>query len=90
MEYNDFKQYTNNTNLYTADEVAEMEPMTDNELEQYQNEVEHDSGNLSEWDHCRAIITFKKKIFQLEQEKAEWSVKENWYKNAIATLYKEI
>jgi hypothetical protein len=71
MELKEFKQYTKNLHAYSAEEVEELQPMTPIELEQYQHEVERDTGNLSDWDHVRAIITFKKRIRQLESQLTE-------------------
>lgn len=36
--------------------------MTGEELDTYQNELEIDSGNVSNWDHLRALITLKKML----------------------------
>jgi hypothetical protein len=65
MDVKEFKKYTNNLDAYTAGEVDEFEPMTDEELDEYQRELEFDTGNLSDWDHIRAIITLKKRIADL-------------------------
>lgn len=62
MELKEFKQYTKNLYLYDAEQVDSFEAMTDEELDDYQNELERDTGNLSEWDHIRAHITLKKRI----------------------------
>lgn len=62
MDIKELKKYTNNLHLYTAEDVYSLKAMTDDELEDYQREVEYDSGNLSNFDHIRAIITFKKNI----------------------------
>lgn len=62
MDIKEFKKYTNNLDQYSADEVDSFEVMNDIELEEYQREVEFDTGNLSDYDHIRAIITFKKKL----------------------------
>jgi hypothetical protein len=71
MEFKEFKNYTKNTHAYTASEVEELEPMTDIELEQYQYELDEETGNLSNWDHIRAIITLKKKNKELESQISE-------------------
>lgn len=62
MDIKEFKKYTNNLDQYSADEVDSFEVMNDKELEEYQREVEFDTGNYSDYDHIRAIITFKKKL----------------------------
>jgi len=63
MDINVFKKYTKNLRTYSASDVARFELMTDEELEEYQNEIErYDSGIFSDWDHIRAIITFKHKL----------------------------
>lgn len=59
MEIKEFKKYTNNLNEFSADEVDEFEFMRIDELESYQDELERDTGNLSNWDHIRAFITLK-------------------------------
>lgn len=65
MDIKEFKKYTNHLDLYGADDVDSFELMTDEELDDYQYEVESDSGNLSSWDHIRATITLKKRIADL-------------------------
>lgn len=65
MELKEFKNYTKNLDAYTAQEVEEMEPMTNEELESYQRELEYDGGNLSNWDHVRALITLKRQVLKL-------------------------
>lgn len=62
MDIQELKKYTNNLEKYSAADVDSLEFMTDEELEDYQREVEHDSGNVSNFDHIRAIITYKEKI----------------------------
>ena len=68
MDYKQFKKYTNNTNAYTSDEVDELIPMTKEEFEKYQYELDFNTGNNSNWDDTRAIITLKVQIDKLETE----------------------
>ncbi len=68
MELKEFKNYTKNLDAYTAKEVEEMEPMTKEELESYQHELEYDGGNLSNWDHLRVLITLKRQVLNLRLE----------------------
>lgn len=71
MEINKFMKLTGNPDAYNAREVAKLELMTEDELSDYQYELEMDSGNLSDWDHIRAVITFKDKINLLQEELEE-------------------
>ena len=66
MDIKELEMYTYNLKTYSAQDVKELEEMTDDELWEYQHEVEFGTGNLSDWDHIRAIITFRKKILELE------------------------
>lgn len=68
MELDEFKKYTKNLDAYTAAEVEELIPMTSNELEAYQYELEYDGGNLSNWDNVRALITLKKQLIEQQEE----------------------
>ena len=64
MTIEEMKEYTNNLDAYSAEEVDKLTLMTDEELVEYQNELENDDGdNLSTWDHIRATITFRAKVF---------------------------
>jgi hypothetical protein len=63
-----FMKFTGNPDSYSAREVADLTLMSDDELSDYQYEVEMDSGNLSQWDHIRAIFTFKNQVDGLEQQ----------------------
>lgn len=59
MELKEFKEYTTNLHEHSADQVDDFEFMSNDELESYQDELERDTGNLSDWDHIRAFITMK-------------------------------
>lgn len=71
MKLKEFKNYTKNLDQYTAEEVDRLEVMTFEELDSYQREIEYDSGNLSDWDHIRAVITFRKLLADLSMSNAE-------------------
>ena len=62
MEIKEFKKLAINLDNFTAKEVDEFELMDIEELEEYQNELERDSGNYSNWDHIRALFTMKSKM----------------------------
>jgi len=64
MEISEFKKYSKNLDAYTAREVEELTPMTVEELDTYQYELDHDTGNLSTWDNIRAIVTLKKQVVE--------------------------
>ena len=68
MDIQELKKLTLNLDAYTAADVLELEVMTEEELSQYQYEIEHDTGNQSTWDAIRAIITLKKRFVDLEAE----------------------
>lgn len=68
MDMNKFKLYTKNLDAYTVRDVGELEFMTDAELDEFQHELEEDSGNISNWDLCRMVITMRKKIHELENK----------------------
>ena len=61
MDIKELKKYTRHLRAFTAQEVDCLELMTDDELDLYEHELMFDSGNLSEWDHVRALITLKSK-----------------------------
>lgn len=67
MKFNEFLKYAKHPEYFTAEEVNEFEFMTNRELDKYQRELEKDGGNLSDWDHIRAIFTFQKEINQLKR-----------------------
>lgn len=79
MEINEFINYTENLDQYTVDEMTKLQPMTDQELKDYQSEIEYDSGNLSDWDHIRAIITFKRIIAKQNEELNRLQIVEQAY-----------
>lgn len=64
MEFDKFERYVENVDLFTASEVKEFEFMGYNEMENYQMELEQSTGNLSEWDHFRALITLKHRVWE--------------------------
>jgi hypothetical protein len=65
MDIKEFNQYTDNLEAYSASEVKEFEFMTDEELKEYQIDLEEaDGGNISTWDHIRALFTMKKKVLE--------------------------
>lgn len=68
MEISEFKKYTKNLDAYSASEVEELKPMTVEELESYQYELDHDTGNTSTWDDIRAIVTLKKQILEQHEK----------------------
>jgi hypothetical protein len=76
MEIKEFRKYARNLSGYSASDVDEFTFMTEEELDEYQDEVEQDTGNTSNWDDCRAIITFRKIIEELS-EKIEYMQKNN-------------
>lgn len=61
LTIDEFKKYVIDLNRFTAAEVDEFTLMRSDELDEYQTELERDSGNLSDWDHLRAFITLKAK-----------------------------
>jgi hypothetical protein len=68
MDINEFKKYTKELSLYSGSEIDNFEFMTEEELGEYQNELEvFDGGNLSTWEHIRALFTLKKKIADLSK-----------------------
>ncbi|MEK3821387.1 hypothetical protein MKY20_20140 [Cytobacillus sp. FSL W8-0315] len=68
MDLKKFMKLTGNPDQYSARDVADLTLMTDAELSDYQYEIEFDTGNLSDWDHIRAVMTFKDKIYEQQQE----------------------
>lgn len=68
MEISELRLYNKSLDSYTALDVEELEPMTDNELDDYQYEIENDTGNTSVWDDTRAIISFRKQIYERDLE----------------------
>lgn len=69
MQIEEFKLYTSNLDAYTPSEILELEVMTKEELDEYQRLLEIDSGTLSEWEHIRAVITFRKMNKELEESR---------------------
>lgn len=68
MDIKDFRKYARNLSYYAVSDVDEFTFMTNKELDEYQDEVEQDTGNTSNWDDCRAIITFRKIIEELSEK----------------------
>jgi hypothetical protein len=62
MELSEFKKYANNIDAFDPSEIDEFEFMTEEELDNYQREVEGCTGNLSDYDHIKAFLTMKQKI----------------------------
>lgn len=69
MEMKDFKQHVEDLSCFDAAEVEEMRFATDEELVTLQRELEENSGVYSNWELMRAVITYRKKIWDLEQPK---------------------
>lgn len=67
MVISEFKLYTDSLHVYDAEEMETFQLMTDEELKEYQYEVENSTGTLCDWDHIRAVITFRKKIHALNE-----------------------
>lgn len=65
MELKEFKKYIFHLDEFSASEVDDFEFMNNDELEEYQNNLEIDAGCLSEWDHLRAFITLKMRVEKL-------------------------
>lgn len=65
MELEQFKKLTSNLSVFTAQEIDEFAYMNSDELNNYQRELEIDTGNLSDWDHLRAFYTLKSIIDDL-------------------------
>jgi hypothetical protein len=59
MEIKEFEKYARNLGEFSAADVKDFTTMTNAELDEYQDELEQDTGNLSDWDHIRAFITMK-------------------------------
>ncbi|MFC8686028.1 hypothetical protein [Brevibacillus porteri] len=62
MTIDEFKKYAIDLKRFNVAEVEELILMQPDELDQYQTELERDTGNLSNWDHFRAFITMKAKV----------------------------
>lgn len=71
MDIKEFKQYTNNLDAYSASDIDKLTPMTDEELENYQYELDNDTGNTSTWDDARAFYTLKMRNKELESQLSE-------------------
>ena len=69
MEIKEFKKLALGLDNFTAKEVDEFELMNIEELEAYQNELERDSGNFSDWDHIRALFTMKSRMLESIENK---------------------
>lgn len=67
MDFNNFKLLAHNTSNFSADEVDDFELMNGDELKEYQEDLEVDSGTLSAWDHMRAFFTMKAAIMGLSK-----------------------
>lgn len=85
MDISEFKKYTTNLNAYTLSDVDELTVMTEKEFEHYQYEFDHDTGNLSDWDHLRASVTLKRQIEDWKELfyliKSDHEKNENWQTN---------
>lgn len=85
MDIKEFKKYTSNLDAYTVSDVDELTVMTEKEFEQYQYELDHDTGNLSQWDHIRAIVTLKREIEEWKELffllKSDHELNENFQSN---------
>jgi hypothetical protein len=68
MEIKEFKKLAIDLDEFTANEVDNLEFMNAEELDDYQIEIERDTGNTSNWDDIRAILTFRHKINELNEE----------------------
>ncbi len=68
MELKYFKKLTSNLSEFTAQDIDDFTFMTSDELNNYQRELEHDTGNLSQWDHLRAFYTLKSIIDDIQSE----------------------
>lgn len=66
MTIDEFKKYAIDINHFSAADVDEFTLMRSDELDEYQTELERDTGNLSDWDHLRAFFTLKSKIMMYE------------------------
>ncbi len=66
MELKYFKKLTSNLSAFTAQDIDNFTFMTSDELNSYQRELEHDAGNLSQWDHLRAFYTLKSIIDDMQ------------------------
>lgn len=62
MEFTIFKKLAKNIDAFQPSEIDEFEFMTDDELDEYQIELERCSGNLSDWDHTRALFTLRHRL----------------------------
>ena len=70
MEIKEFKKYAIDLDYFTAYDVDTFEFMTDEDLFDYQTDLERNDGdNLSCLDHLRALFTMKKRIDELSNEK---------------------
>lgn len=74
MDINEFKKYTIDLSQFTAADVDEFTLMRSDELDEYQTELERDSGNLSDWDHLRAFITLKAKVKMYEDILVKYAI----------------
>lgn len=68
MEFVKFLDLIHDMNNFTVEEADAFELMNEDELTDYQNNLEKDAGELSEWDHLRAFLTMKEKVRVLEFE----------------------
>jgi hypothetical protein len=59
--------------------------MSEAELESYQREIDYATGNVSDWDTARAIITLKHQIEEWKELffllKSDHELQENWQTN---------
>lgn len=67
MDIAELEKYSINIDAFQPMEIKDFEFMSDEELYNYQTELEHDTGNLSDWDHIRAFFTMKKKLLDLKE-----------------------
>ncbi|MEK4006513.1 hypothetical protein [Paenibacillus sp. FSL H3-0333] len=63
MKLDEFSKLSTNLEAYTAQDVLNFQLMTEEELDDYQRDIEFNDGdNITPWDHMRAVITFRKII----------------------------
>lgn len=62
MELHEFKKYARNLNEFSVDEMQDLELMSDEELDWYQDELERGTGNLSDYHHLRVLFTLRSKM----------------------------
>jgi predicted class III extradiol MEMO1 family dioxygenase len=68
MEIKEFKKYCFSLSNFDGNDIDNFEFMTDEEIDNFQSEIERDTGNHCGWDQIRAIMTLKKKIADIEEK----------------------